>query len=243
MRKSILSVAVATVLLAPGFAAAQSSPVAGNMSLVSDYRFRGISQTYEQPALQGGFDYSHSSGLYVGNWNSSISDSFFGGSPLEMDFYGGYKASAGPLGYDVGVLYYYYPGSDLAGVGKIDNTEIYVGASWQWISAKVFYAVSDFFGVPDTDGSTYVDLSAAYDLGGGWGINGHIGHQKVKNASASDYTDYKLGVTKDIGGWAFGAALVDTDADAAIYTSTNPASGKTKDLGSSTVVLSISKTF
>jgi uncharacterized protein (TIGR02001 family) len=103
--------------------------------------------------------------------------------------------------------------------------------------------VSDFFGVPDTDGSSYIDLSASYDLGGGWGINGHIGHQKVKNASASDYTDYKIGVTKDVGGWVFGAAFVDTDADSAIYTSTNAASGKTKDLGSSTVVLSISKTF
>jgi len=243
MRKSVLSASMAAALLIPGLAAAQSSPVAGNMSLVSDYRFRGISQTFEQPALQGGFDYSHASGLYIGNWNSSISDSFFAGSPLEMDFYGGYKGAAGPLGYDVGILYYYYPGSDLAGVGKIDNTEIYAGASWQWISAKYFYAVSDFFGVPDTDGSSYIDLSASYDLGGGWGINGHIGHQKVKNASASDYTDYKIGVTKDVGGWVFGAAFVDTDADSAIYTSTNAASGKTKDLGSSTVVLSISKTF
>jgi uncharacterized protein (TIGR02001 family) len=240
MRKSIISVAVAATLFVPQLAAAQ---VAGNVSLVSDYRFRGLSQTFEEPALQGGFDYAHASGLYVGNWNSSISDSFYAGSPLEMDFYGGYKGSAGAFGYDVGILYYYYPGSNLAGVGTIDNTEIYAGASWKFLSLKYFYAVSDFFGVANTDGSDYIDLSAAWDLGQGWGLAGHVGHQKVKNNSPADYTDYKLGVTKDIGGWVFGASFIDTDADAAVYTFTNAASGRTTNVGDSTVVLSVSKTF
>mgnify|MGYP006196256019 CR=1 FL=1 len=244
MRKSIVSVSVAAALSIPGIAAAQSSPVAGNMSLVSDYRFRGLTQTFEEPALQGGFDYAHSSGLYLGNWNSAISDTFFAGSPLEMDFYGGYKGAAGPLGYDIGILYYYYPGSDLAGVGTIDNTELYAGVSWQWLSAKVFYAVSDFFGMADTDGSTYIDLAASYDLGSGWGINGHVGHQKIKNNSDLDYTDYKIGVTKDVGGWVFGASFVDTDADEALafFNPTN-ATGVAKFVGDSTVVLSVSKTF
>jgi len=244
MRKSILSAAVATALLVPGVAAAQAaSPITGNMSLVSDYRFRGLTQTFEEPALQGGFDYAHSSGIYLGNWNSSISDSFFAGAPLEMDFYGGYKGAAGPLGYDIGVLYYYYPGSNLAGVGTIDNLEVYAGVSWQFLSLKYFHAVSDFFGAPNTDGSNYIDLTATFDLGQGWGVNGHIGHQKVKNASALDYTDYKIGITKDVGGWVFGASFIDTDADGAVYTFTNAASGTTKNVGDSTVVLSISKTF
>jgi len=153
MRKSILSAAVAAALLAPGLAAAQAaSPITGNMSLVSDYRFRGLTQTFEEPALQGGFDYAHSSGIYLGNWNSAISDNFFAGSPLEMDFYGGYKGAAGPLGYDVGLLYYYYPGSNLAGVGTIDNLEVYAGVSWKFLSLKYFHAVSDFFGAPNTNG-------------------------------------------------------------------------------------------
>lgn len=238
MRKSILSVAVAAALLTPVLAAAQApaSPITGNMSLVSDYRFRGLTQTFEEPALQGGFDYAHSSGIYIGNWNSSIADSFFAGSPLEMDFYGGYKGTAGPLGYDVGVLYYYYPGSS----PKIDNTEIYVGVSWKFLSLKYFYAVSDFFSVPDTDGSDYVDFTATWDLGSGWGLVGHIGHQRIKNNSSADYSDYKLGVTKDLGGWLFAAALVDNDASGTI---TNPNNGTTKNVGDSTVVLSVSKTF
>jgi uncharacterized protein (TIGR02001 family) len=244
MRKSILSAAVAAAVLVPGLAAAQAaSPITGNMSLVSDYRFRGLTQTFEEPALQGGFDYAHSSGIYLGNWNSSISDNFYAGSPLEMDFYGGYKGAAGPLGYDVGVLYYYYPGSNLAGVGTIDNLEVYAGVSWKFLSLKYFHAVSDFFGAPNTDGSNYIDLSATWDLGQGWGVNGHVGHQKVKNASALDYTDYKIGITKDVSGWVFGASFIDTDADSAVYTFTNASSGTTKNVGDSTLVLSVSKTF
>ena len=244
MRKSILSAAVAAALLVPGLAAAQAaSPITGNMSLVSDYRFRGLTQTFEEPALQGGFDYAHSSGIYLGNWNSAISDTFFAGSPLEMDFYGGYKGAAGPLGYDVGVLYYYYPGSNLAGVGTIDNLEVYAGVSWKFLSLKYFHAVSDFFGAPNTDGSNYIDLTANFDLGQGWGVNGHVGHQKVKNASALDYTDYKIGITKDVSGWVFGASFIDTDADSAVYTFTNASSSTTTNVGDSTLVLSVSKTF
>jgi uncharacterized protein (TIGR02001 family) len=245
MRKSVLAASVAAVLLTPALAAAQSaSPIAGNMSLVSDYRFRGLTQTFEEPALQGGFDYAHSSGIYLGNWNSSISDSFYAGSPLEMDFYGGFKGTAGPVGFDVGVLYYYYPGSNAPALGgKIDNLEVYAGVSWKMLSLKYFHAVSDFFSAPNTDGSSYIDLTATFDLGNGWGVNGHIGHQKVKNFSNLDYTDYKIGVTKDIGGWVFGASLIDTDVDEALYTFTNAASGKSVNVGDSTVVLSVSKTF
>jgi len=245
MRKSIASLAVATALAVPTFAAAQApaaSPIAGNFSLVSDYRFRGLTQTFEEPAIQGGFDYAHSSGFYVGNWNSSIADTFYGGSPLEMDFYAGYKPTFGDITLDLGVLYYYYPGSDAPGIGRIDNTELYAGAAWKWLSLKYFHAVSDFFGVPDTKDSSYIDLTASYTFAGGWGVSGHIGHQKVENISAADYTDYKIGITKDVSGWLLGLAFVDTDAEEAAYTFTS-GSGKSVNVGDSTLVLSVSKTF
>src|SRR5688572_5620889 len=245
MRKSVLSLTLAAVFAVPGMAAAQASspsPLTGNISLVSDYRFRGLSQTFEEPALQGGFDYAHSSGIYLGNWNSSISDTLYGGSPLEMDFYAGYKPTFGDITGDVGILYYYYPGSNAPGIGKIDNTEIYVGAAWKWLSAKYFHAVSDFFGAPDTDGSNYIDLTASFTFGSGWGLTGHVGRQKVKNVSAADYTDYKIGITKDIRGWVLGAAFVDTDAEDSAYTFTS-GGGKTMNIGDSTIVFSVSKTF
>jgi uncharacterized protein (TIGR02001 family) len=77
----------------------------------SSYRFRGIDQTYGQPALQGGIDYSHESGIYVGNWNSNVnSGAGFAEGNLEMDFYGGWKKSFGDFGLDLGAIYYYYPG-------------------------------------------------------------------------------------------------------------------------------------
>ena len=247
MRKSLLVVSLAAALAAPGLAAAQaaaSSPhtVAGNATLASDYRFRGLTQTFEEPAFQGGVDYTHSSGFYAGNWNSNISDTLYAGSPLEMDFYAGWKPTFGPISADIGVLYYFYPGSDSPTLGKIDNTEVYVGATWKWITLKYFHAVSDFFAAPDTKGSNYIDLTASVDLGRGFGVVGHVGHQKIKNFGDLDYTDYKLGVTKDVGGWVFGLAYIDTDADEALYTLTN-AVGKAVNIGDATVVLSVSKTF
>src|SRR3954465_15870571 len=126
MRKSILALSIATALTAPALVSAQTtpaaapppSPVTGNMALVSEYRFRGIDQTFGKPAIQGGVDYSHESGIYLGNWNSNVNQGAgFPGGNIEMDFYGGYKHAFGDFGIDVGAIYYYYPGSDAALIG------------------------------------------------------------------------------------------------------------------------------
>src|SRR5205809_6327389 len=113
MRKSILSLAVAAAVLVPGLAAAQAtapSPLTGNATLISDYRFRGISQTYQKPAFQGGFDYAHASGLYAGNWNSNVSQGAgFPGGNIEMDFYGGNQKASRDLGRRGGFIYTYSP--------------------------------------------------------------------------------------------------------------------------------------
>mgnify|MGYP006279613339 FL=1 len=103
--------------------AADPAPFTGNITLASDYKFRGFSQTNFKPALQGGFDYTDKSGFYVGNWNSNVEQSLYNGASLEMDVYGGYKGTAGALSYDLGAIYYAYPGSGSQGP-KIDNKEI-----------------------------------------------------------------------------------------------------------------------
>lgn len=250
MPKSMLSLAAAAALAAPVMAAAESSPVTGNVTLATDYRFRGLSQTMSDgpfdandggPAFQGGFDYAHASGFYVGNWNSNISSTLYPNANLEMDFYGGYKRSFGDFAADVGIIYYFYPGSNAPGIGRIDNTELYIGGSWKWLSAKYFHAVDEFFGAPGTKNSWYLDTNATIDLGAGFGVLAHIGHQKVKGISDADYTDWKLGVTKDIGGYVFGAAYVDTNAKDSVYTFTD--ARKTMNIGDATVVLSVTKTF
>ncbi|HYY60861.1 MAG TPA: TorF family putative porin, partial [Burkholderiales bacterium] len=104
MRKFVVPLALAASASASGIASAQQaapapSPLTGNMTLVSEYRFRGIDQTFGKPAIQGGFDYAHSSGVYLGNWNSNVSSG--AGYPhgnIEMDFYGGYKRAFGDFG-------------------------------------------------------------------------------------------------------------------------------------------------
>jgi uncharacterized protein (TIGR02001 family) len=269
MRKLILTVSVAAALAAPGLAAAQApaaaaSPVTGNIGLFSEYRFRGIDQTFGKPALQGGFDYAHASGLYIGNWNSNINQGAgFPGGNLEMDFYGGFKKSFGDFGLDVGAIYYYYPGTDAgAGIafsptnnitgevanGKIDNKEIYIGGTWKFLSLKYFHSLDDYFGMPGSKNSYYIDLTATWDLGGGWGVVGHVGDTKFKGVNGADYTDWKLGVTKDLGGYVFGLSYIDTNAkgscaNAEFYCFLNGVGTKTQDAGDSAFVLSVSKTF
>jgi uncharacterized protein (TIGR02001 family) len=272
MRKYVLPLALAASASASAPAIAQQAAaatpppplVAGNMTLVTEYRFRGIDQTFGKPAIQGGFDYSHESGIYLGNWDSNVSQGAgYPGGNIEMDFYGGWKKAFGDFGLDVGAIYYYYPGSDaqLLGAanphstktnsGTVHNTEVYIGGSWKWLSAKWSHALSDYFLVPDTSGTDYFDLSATYDLGSGWGVNGHVGHLKVKGYSEADYTDYKLGVTKDLSGWVAGATYVGTNAKGSCpfdpikspYCFGNTSFTHFKDAGRSTIVLSVGKTF
>ena len=257
----------AAVLLALGAlpAFAEDKPAGdwsftGNAGLFSDYRFRGFTQTGYKPAFQGGFDLAHASGFYVGNWNSNVEQALYNGASLEMDFYGGYKGTLGDLGYDVGGYYYYYPGSGAQGTTKIDNGEIYLGASWGPLSAKYWYAVTKFFelGKPpsatsdvDTKGSWYLELNGAVDLGNGLGVQAHYGYQKIKNGhelftigqlfvDKDNVSDFKLGVTKDWGGWLLGAAIVGTSEKDLLRTAE---SGFTRAGGKTGAVVSVSKTF
>jgi uncharacterized protein (TIGR02001 family) len=256
MKKSILAlVAVSAIGVLPAVAFAADAPkpewtITGNAGLFSDYRFRGFTQTAYKPAFQGGFDVAHQSGFYFGNWNSNVEQALYRGASLEMDFYGGYKMEVGGVGLDFGVYYYYYPTkANTAGFGTVDQGEVYVGASYSIVSAKLYYGFTNFFGLGDgtstnTKGNWYLDLSANYDLGGGWGLVGHYGHQYIKNATVfglpkKDVDDYKLGVTKDLSGWVVGAAVVGTGKKDYFTTGVSFPEGA----GKTSAVLSLSKTF
>jgi len=99
----------------------------GNLTIVSDYRFRGISQSYRLPAVQGGIDYTHSSGFYLGNWNSSVSgNSYNNGASLETDLYGGYRFEPmKDVTADLGVLFYIYPGAKLNAAPGVPSDKKY----------------------------------------------------------------------------------------------------------------------
>jgi uncharacterized protein (TIGR02001 family) len=234
---------IALAALAPAAAFAQAAApepdwtFTGNVGLYSQYVFRGISQTNEKPALQGGFDLGHRSGFYLGTWASNISwieDGYPAGSPqagpsasLEWDFYGGYKGSL-PMdfGYDLGVLYYWYPGSYPSGFTKPNTTELYAALSWKFLTFKYSWSAQDkTFGLADSRGSHYFDLTASYDVIdkvsdaiGKVTVFGHLGKQYFSNNGAFDYGDWKVGVSTEIYGVTAGIYGTGTNAQSASYT-------------------------
>ncbi|GAB3625751.1 TorF family putative porin [Pandoraea terrae] len=243
---------------APAAAPAAAAPaepfsVTANVGLFSDYRFRGISQTAKRPAIQGGFDVAHESGLYAGVWASNISWLSDGNpavsAPIEMDIYGGWKKELIPdWTFDFGGLQYYYPGTYPSGTfyPRPHTFELYAAVSWKTITLKYSHTLTRLFGLTsptgkDTDGSGYLDLTGTYDTGfWGLGLVGHVGHQWVHNFGAASYTDWKIGVTKDLGkNFSVSLSYIDTNADKQFYTAAN--SGKV--LSKATVVAGLSKTF
>jgi len=262
-------------------AAPDPGPVTANVTLASQYRYRGISQSNSLPAIQGGFDYAHESGFYIGNWNSNISwlSDGYGtnpavSAPIEMDFYAGYKKEVTEgLTLDVGLLQYYYAsknlpssstytGSTSASYGSLaygsgrqtagqspNTTEAYIGATYGFASFKYSYALTNLFGIDQSNGSQYFDLSLNYDTGfEGITLNGHIGYQYVPTITLASkysaepnfsYTDWKIGLTKDFGNGLAGAiAYIGTNANNSAYY--NPNGDNT---GKGTAFVSLTKTF
>lgn len=189
-----------------------------NVGAVTDYRYRGISQSRLNPALQGGIDYARKSGFYVGTWASTIKwiKDAGGDAPVELDLYGGYKFGVGGFGADVGVLRYQYPGHDLA--VSPNTTEIYGAGTFGPVTLKYSHAVTNLFGFADSKNSYYLDATASFDLGNGWSLAPHVGYQRVRNNSAFSYTDYALTLGKDFGnGLLASAAAIGTDASNTLY--------------------------
>lgn len=224
-----------------------------NVSLTSDYRFRGVSQNIDaagtgaEPALQGGFDFDFGNGFYLGNWNSNVD---FDGSTLEMDFYGGYAAEMGDISYDIGLLYYYYPGQNETndnnvGTDDVDTMELYGYLGYYGFTLGLAYTVSDdYFGVDNQDGTTYLSLGYDYSFSDALSLSAHIGQTSYENEMAfnasteGDYVDYSVGLNYNYSGFDFGLSYVDTDID------TNATLGSTRnDLNDGTVVFSVGKSF
>ena len=234
---------LASALIASAPALAQTPAVepdysySFNVGAITDYRFRGISQTRLRPALQFGADFGHKSGFYVGTWGSTvrwISDAG-GDADVEIDLYGGYRTRFGDFGVDVGVLRYLYPGSDLA--VNPDTTEVYLAGSWGPATLKYSHAVTNLFGAADSENSYYVDLSATFDTGY-WGLafTPHVGYQKVKNNDAASYTDWSLTLSKEfMPGLVGSLSYVSTDI--------NVPAPRGRNLGKSAAVLGVKYTF
>jgi uncharacterized protein (TIGR02001 family) len=222
-----------------------ASPFSFNVGAISDYRYRGISQTRLKPALQGGIDFAHSSGFYLGTWASTIKwiEDAGGGARVELDLYGGYKGDIvkDSLSFDVGVLTYQYPSNNLN--PKAETTEIYGALTSGPLTVKYSHAVSNLFGFADSKNSGYLDASASFDVGGGVAIAPHVGYQRVAKNGNYSYADYSLTVSKDFSGLAVSAAVVGTNAKKVGGVPVYYYAPSGKDLGKTSLVLGVKYSF
>lgn len=245
MKKSIIALSL-SVLSVTTVAQEKKSEsefsVTGNLAMVSDYRFRGISQTDKKPAGQGELSVAHKSGLYVGAWTSNVSQWTAAGASLETDLYGGYKGTLPmDVGFDVGYVAYQYPGNTAN--PKNNTREIYLGLSKGVLGYKLYRSRGNWFGLDNANGSLYHELSLSYALMNRLSMAGHLGLQNLKNRE-EDFKDYEIGLSYDLGdSFALGLTFTNVSfkAGAAGQAWFTNAAGK-KLYGNGTV-LSLTKTF
>jgi uncharacterized protein (TIGR02001 family) len=240
LSKKIAPVAIAAALAA-GFGSTQAVAdveVSGNVALTSDYRFRGISQSDEDAAIQGGFDVAFEPGFYVGTWGSVVD---FGGGPygsLELDYYAGWAGNIGDsdIGIDVGYIYYDYPGDD--GDVEGDYQEVYTSISWKDLSVGVAYS-DDYYA--ESDEFWYVSGDYSFTLLEELTVGLHAGYNMLEenggflSSDEDAYTDYSVTVTYSWSGVDFSVAYVGTDLDEEDYFGT--------DLADDVAVFTIAKSL
>ena len=239
-------------------AAAPASPLSFNISLASNYKFRGQDQDQTKtralkPALQGGFDYAFDSGFYVGNWNSTVAWTKYMPTPqnnsLEVDLYGGYKFKAGEIDMDVGALQYYYPGANTA-----NTTELYLGAGYGPVTAKYSSTVSQgYFGLGKNNfygpsgsgrGTGYLNLAFAKEVAPSVTFKASLGFTNYKSSvntlGLPNYMDYSVGASYDLGdGLSVSGAFVGGNKKSSYAFAVDP----TKSINKNTLVVMLTKTL
>lgn len=226
MKKIMTYLFACSAMLISNLAIAEDSPheFSANVAYTTNYMYRGQTQSSESPAIQGGFDYAHSSGFYAGTWASSLE---FGGGDddtnIEIDYYAGFGSDLGSTGisYDLGALYYHYPNTDADAGADFNFLEFYgsLGYAFDTTLQPTFgvglaYS-NDYFG--EDDDSLYVtgslDLSLPYDFG----LSFIVGNLDVDGDKTSpggfDFTHYAVGVNKAWGIFGFDVTYYDADSD------------------------------
>jgi len=255
-----LAIAAAPLAFASLVAQAADAPapdytLTPKIAVYSEYEYRGIAQSSEDPALQFNLDYAHKSGLYLGTFLSNIkwlkdtadAGGFSTDANIEWDIYGGYRFEVvKDWTLDVGYLRYEYPSSGSFNP-KPNTDEVYAGLSYGIASVKYSYSFNDTFAVPDSKGSDYIELDLNYPLPvlPAVTLNGVLGHQRYKGTQSSgfnngdlSYTVWKAGATYDFGnGLTAGGYVKGTDADSNLYTV------KGKDWGRDRLVAFVTYSF
>lgn len=216
MQKFLMLSVAALCLSGPAFAEGDlPGEISTTIGFASDYSFRGISQTDEGPAVQGSIDWSHDSGFYLGVWGSNVE---FTDASIETDIYGGYSGDINGFTYDLGGIFYWYPGSD----SDLDYNYVEAAAALGYdfgpaaVSTSLNYS-PDYFA---SSGDSFywagnVDVPLTF-LPFETTLNGSVGHQWIEDNAAfgtPDYTDWGIGLSSNVYGFDVGVRYVDTDLD------------------------------
>jgi uncharacterized protein (TIGR02001 family) len=215
--KSLLTSAVTGALLAGGLATTTAqAEVSANIGVVSQYYFRSL-QFSDSAAVQGGIDYEHESGFYVGTWASNLE----GSDPsYELDVYLGFAGEAGDFGYDVGYNLYSYPDSS----ESINYGEIYGSISYGMFEAGIAYTIhSDVDDDIFAEGDIYYFAAVAFPLANDFTLGLTLGYYDFDVDGSSDiggadasYTHVTASLAKDLGNMgevSFNLEYADLDSD------------------------------
>ena len=211
--RTISLVAAAVALGTPGIAAAKDLPgeFSGNVAIATDYVYRGFSQTLEEPVIQGGLDWDSGMGFYVGTWGSNVNFGDGDNAHVELDFYGGYAGSVDAFSYDVGFIYYLYPGASNA--LSYDFWEIYGSAGYDFdvasVSAGIAWTPDNFGG---TDDAIYFSGGIAIPIADILSVDANVGYYDF--TGGGNYWDWNIGATLSVYDW-FDADLRYYDTDVA----------------------------
>ncbi len=189
--------------------------ISANVGFSSEYSFRGIAQSNENPAIQGGFDITHDSGLYIGTWGSNVNFNDGNEAQLEVDIYGGYNGSVSNFNYGVGVIYYSYPGADSSLNYDFWEAALSLGYDFDVFSASASVNFSpEYFG--DSGNAVYYSAGVDLPLPADFSLSSHIGYQTIDDNAAfgvPDYADWSIGLGYKLSGFDLSLKYVDTDLE------------------------------
>lgn len=258
------ALACAAGLLATHPAGADGT-VGGNVALVSDYVFRGLTQTWGQPALQGGANFD-AGGFNAGFWGSGVSARSYPGGGGELDLFAGYGRGFGQgFSWRAGLYGYFYPGANLDRTGlpaqSLDTGEANLALGWRWLTLKYSRALTGYFGAGpaagfgrSSRGTGYLQLDASFTLEPQWTLSLHAGHTHYTTALATplpdgahnpDYSDYGVTLVRQLGAhWSLGASVTHA-TNAAYYhaTASYLDASDTLDVGGTRGVVMLQGTF
>lgn len=223
--------------------------LSSDISIGNDGRYRGLSQTVQQPFVRANIEYGFPVGLYLGTQWNNVSERIYAGSNARVDVYGGFRGDFSPFNLEMGTRYHAYTNSDGSYLSRNNESnavnlhEIFLGMTWQFVTVKANYSLSKFYGLSNSSGSSYLEVNADPVIAPNVNLIAHAGYQKVKGNSDANYSDYALGINMQLNKtYSLSISGVGSNAKDKFY-QVNKTSGGRTNIGKSGLVLALSAKF